>query len=463
MKIQLSRLPIYVLFLILSSFSYAQSAVIINDSSQENPLYACINNEKTEGTVDRYNLIPKGQSWLDEKHIGKIHYEFSFDSSCERLYRFSWLGMGNQNVYAYTYSGKTGEQTGWDKGFPSYITVNESCGPTIQADKCLTFTYKPVDFKSTDVRTFSKVKFRGVNIPGFEYPTGAMAPLVQDLPYYVKKGMNTFRLPVRWEFFQPDLNKGFDEKYAAAVKKFVDHATSRGATVILDVHNYMRYDGKVIDVDGPVKSHHFAALWSYLAKIYKDNPRVIFNLMNEPFSMDTALALSIQKKAMDAIRATGATNLILVSGTDWSHLISWVSNGTQGGQTKGCYDYGKLNGDVFVKNAITDSNFAYDVHMYYYVEDQCKMERVQLMKEWLKKNNARAFIGEIAVDRDDMRTHAQVDEFLTMLEQNPDQFIGWTIWAGDSRLPKGDYDNQSVYPLWGEDAPSMKVFEKHLK
>lgn len=56
---------------------------------------------------------------------------------------------------------------------------------------------------------------------------------------------------------------------------------------IIDIHNYARWDGAIIGQGGPSNAD-FASLWSQLATHYKDKRRVVFGIMNEPVSRNSA-------------------------------------------------------------------------------------------------------------------------------------------------------------------------------
>lgn len=55
---------------------------------------------------------------------------------------------------------------------------------------------------------------------------------------------------------------------------------SSGTYVILDLHNYARFESKQVGTEVPAAD--FANLWSQLAKKYAGEARIIFGLMNEP-------------------------------------------------------------------------------------------------------------------------------------------------------------------------------------
>src|SRR5215218_8859205 len=93
----------------------------------------------------------------------------------------------------------------------------------------------------------------GVNLSGAEfgyssvtatnrgtYGTHYTYPTHGEVDYFVSKGLNTFRLPFTWERLQPTLNSALNPTELARVDDFVNYATGKGATVILDPHNFDR-------------------------------------------------------------------------------------------------------------------------------------------------------------------------------------------------------------------------------
>ena len=102
-------------------------------------------------------------------------------------------------------------------------------------------------------------------------------------------GFNLIRLPVAWGHIQTKLDGPLSQTTLTELDSLVDIITGNGSTVILDLHNYARYDCTVIGqpvlnlLGAPrdVTDDQFTDLWGKLAAHYKDNPRVIFELMNE--------------------------------------------------------------------------------------------------------------------------------------------------------------------------------------
>ena len=95
-------------------------------------------------------------------------------------------------------------------------------------------------------------------------------------------GLNTFRLPVAWQYLVnnqvgADLDATALEKYDALVQACL----VTGAFCIIDIHNYARWDGEIIGQGGP-KNEDFASLWSQLAKKYAKDAKVVMGMVNEP-------------------------------------------------------------------------------------------------------------------------------------------------------------------------------------
>lgn len=68
-----------------------------------------------------------------------------------------------------------------------------------------------------------------------------------------------------------------------------------------------------------------ADLWRRLALEFKNDKAVIFGLMNEPNGISAPDWANAAQGAINAIRKTGANNLILVPGTAYTGAHSWRS------------------------------------------------------------------------------------------------------------------------------------------
>jgi len=321
------------------------------------------------------------------------------------------------------------------------------------------------------------VKYRGINRAGFEYgddwdgwegpsdfniPTAAA--LATELAFYATKGFNIIRLPISWERMQHNLGGSFDEEYKQQVLAFVNQANVVGWIVIIDLHNYCRYalnafDDKGNQTNPPVYQRkvlgqpelttgHLIDIWTKLATLFLGNPRVIFNLMNEPHDLPIVTDdwfKSIQA-VINAIRATGATQLVLVPNSRGSDVTHWdeYAPGPSGGSK-----------DSEAARTITDSvnNYAFDMHAYD-MKDWPGSYRDQLVvvTEWAKKYGKRLFLSEMGIGNDVPPEIAApaLGDVLTYLNDNADVWMGWTAWnlSPYNLTPDNDYTADGPQMAW---------------
>jgi len=205
------------------------------------------------------------------------------------------------------------------------------------------------------------VWLQGVAIPSMEWSAKGEHILESVKVAIDDWHANVIRLPIREHFwfgygpYQNPKDKG--AAYRALVADVVNTASARGAYVVIDFHQYR------------APKAEFAGFWTDVAGHFKDNPAVIFELMNEPHSIswdiwqnggkvydkkkpapakpgdakpdpakpDAALDENQQsgpgfdsigmQKLLDAIRATGAKNVVIAGGLDWGYDLSGILDG----------------------------------------------------------------------------------------------------------------------------------------
>ena len=317
--------------------------------------------------------------------------------------------------------------------------------------------------------TFADTQYKGVNLAGadFGYDTrpGTFGthytyPTHEEVDYFTGKGMNVFRLPFLWERIQNDQNGPLNPEELARIKDFVRYATSKQASVILDPHNSARYYDEIIGIDGDLGALPLGAfkdLWTKLANQFKNNDKVIFGLMNEPHDMSSKLWRDDANGAIEAIRATGAKNLILVPGNAWTGAHSWNDN-----------SYGTPNGTVMQGIVDSGNNYAFEVHQYQDTDssgtsDQCVSEtigaeRLADFTAWLKKHKQKGFLGEFAGGKNSTCLKG-LDNMLSHLDDNKDVWLGWAYWAAG---PWWGEDIFTLEPKAGADRPQMTTLLKHM-
>ena len=303
--------------------------------------------------------------------------------------------------------------------------------------------------------TLSSAEFGADRLPGtfgtdYTYPTNA------EVDYFVGKGMTSFRIPFLWERLQRAPKTALDPDELARLDAIVRYATSRGATVILDPHDYARYAGQVVGAG--IGDDAFADFWSRVAAHYRADARVVFALMNEPHDLPTEQWAGAAQAAIDAIRAAGATNLILVPGNEWTGAHSWTETW-----------YGTANAVVMLGIRDPGNNYAFEVHQYLDsnfsgTHPDCTngtigSESMRAFTDWLRVNGKRGFLGEFG-GGDNPTCIAAIDDQLRFLEANADLYLGWSWWAAGPWW--GDYF-LSIEPKNGQDRPMLSVLEAHLR
>lgn len=156
-----------------------------------------------------------------------------------------------------------------------------------------------------------------------------MYAAASDYTYFAGVGMNTIRLPILWERLQPTASGELDPAQLALLQQAVARAKAAGMYLVIDIHNYAKYYGyKIGSPEVPVAT--FTDLWRRLALAFNSDNAVMFGLMNEPNNISASDWAGAAQAAIDAIRRTGANNLILVPGALWTGAHSWYSTTNDG-------------------------------------------------------------------------------------------------------------------------------------
>jgi endoglucanase len=302
----------------------------------------------------------------------------------------------------------------------------------------------------------------GVNLAGGEfgnakpgkYGVDYIFPSPSDIDYYAGKGIEVLRIPFLWERIQPTQFGPLNNTDLARIDSLVDYARSKGMMVVLDMHNYGMGHGGALIGSAQVSNAAFADVWGKLAAYFKNDPNVMFGLMNEPHQQSAAQWIQSVNAAIDAIRDAGATQKILVPGTYWDGAWTWVSS----------------DNDTVIGNGVVDplKNYAFEVHQYLdsdgsgtsasVVSANVGVQRITEVTEWAKATGNQLFLGEFGVAQNTTALQA-LDNMLNYMHQNQDVWLGATYWAGGPWW--GNY-MFSIEVANGVDKPQMDVLEKYL-
>ena len=176
--------------------------------------------------------------------------------------------------------------------------------------------------------------------------------------------------------------------------------------------------------------------------------------------MSTSQLVTSHNAAIGAICATGAQNLILVPGNQWTGAWAWNETWYNG------------ENSVHMLNIVDSANnFAFDVHQYLdndssgssesIVSETIGRERLVNFTNWLHANNRKGFLGEFAVSENTIGAgigDEAINNMLGYIESNADVWLGWTWWAADrGTRTTSSLSNRSVDRI----AP-LAVLQSHL-
>lgn len=288
--------------------------------------------------------------------------------------------------------------------------------------------------KLTAAKSSTALGMLGVNLSGGEFnPTKAGArqfydyvyPNNAEIDYLASKNMKVIRVPFTMVRLQPTRNGALATSELDALDKVIAYAKTKNIIVILDPHDY----GKMMDDQGVMRilgkdtlmpASYFADFWSKLATYYKSSTNVYFNLINEPYAQTAVEWRDVAVAAINAIRATGATQKIMIPGTSYTGAHSWISSGNAAAWT-----------------GFTDSNFVYEVHQYLDSDNSgmhtdCTVgvgnTRLAAFTNWARTNGVKGFLGEFgwAINH---KCSIEGFDLLNYMAKNTDVWTGGTYFA----------------------------------
>lgn len=199
----------------------------------------------------------------------------------------------------------------------------------------------------------------GVDRMGTEYqctksatnaPTDFDGPVDQTtVSNMVSWGTNIVRVPLNEDCWLGingfPANGRTAAQYQSDIVSWVNLLNANGQIVILDLHwnnsgtNQSTGQEMMPDLD------HSPAFWTSVANTFKNNSSVIFDLYNEPHDVSWAcwkngstapqsgdcsgvgFAVAGMQTLINTVRATGATNVLMLGGLAWSNDLSqWLAN-----------------------------------------------------------------------------------------------------------------------------------------
>ncbi len=196
------------------------------------------------------------------------------------------------------------------------------------------------------------VRLRGVNTASMEWTSDGEGHILETVMIALRDWhANVIRLPLsqdRWFGKAPEqTDKG--KYYRILVRQVVDAVSMAGGYIVLDLHWSNAGDwGKNIGQHF-MPDENSLSFWVDVAEAYKNHPAVLFGLYNEPHNVGwdiwqkggqvteratqktpvrTYKAVGMQP-LLEAVRSTGASNVVIVGGLDWAYDYSGILAGRQ--------------------------------------------------------------------------------------------------------------------------------------
>ncbi|KAG8924729.1 Endoglucanase EG-II [Tulasnella sp. 417] len=298
-------------------------------------------------------------------------------------------------------------------------------------------------------------QYQQCDIAGFDFgcitdgscdTSQTVAPLYQysgvdgiaQMQHFMSNGMNIFRLPIGWQILTPTLGGTLDATNWAKYDELVKGCLNLGAYCIIDIHNYARWNGNIINQSGgAVTNAHFVSVWTQIATKYASQSRVVFGIMNEPHDVpDINVWAATVQAVVTAIRNAGATSQkILLPGNNWTSAQTFVSSGSAAALSQ----VKNLDGSI--------TNLIFDVHKYLDSDNsgthaECTTDNIQSsflpLAQWLRCNGRQAFLSETGGGNVQSCVTYMCAQ-LSFIKHNSDVFLGYTGWSAGAFYDSWNY------------------------
>ena len=299
------------------------------------------------------------------------------------------------------------------------------------------------------------VRLRGVNAASLEWTSDGERHILQTVNVAIRDWhVNIIRLPLsqdRWFGKAPEQN-GDSKPYRALVSQFVDECATQNCYIILDLHwsDCNEWGANIGQHSMP--DTNSVVFWKDFAPLYANNPAVLFDLYNEPHDVSwdvwlnggTILDKPNQRGAvaknyqcvgmqamLDAVRSTGAKNVVICGSLDWAYDFSGILDGRQLSDPDG--------------NGVIYSNHCYDN----------KGDSVDTWIAKMEKATARlpVIVSEFGGNSDPSKKIPSDNWLLHVLQAIQDHQWSYTAWdlhpaAGPALISDWNYTPSPLYGVF---------------
>lgn len=190
------------------------------------------------------------------------------------------------------------------------------------------------------------VIFRGVARPSLEWSSTGDHLSLADYQLMHSWNVKLVRLPMNQRSWLTNANN-----YQQTIDQNVQWIRSLGMNVLLDLHWSDKGSTSVTPAQQCMADTNSLTFWQQVATKYKSNTNIFFELYNEPQGISwpiwrnggSACGFTVvgMQQLYNAVRSTGATNLVFIGGLNWAFDLSGVP-----------------------ANRIQGTNIVYDTHPY---------------------------------------------------------------------------------------------------
>lgn len=298
-----------------------------------------------------------------------------------------------------------------------------------------------------------EVWLQGVAIPGLEIVPEGHGAVHSAIVAIEEWKANVVRLAIRDDFWygrgKGQIDGGLS--YRAKIEAAVNAVANRGAYIALDNHRYRA-----------VKAEQLP-FWQEVATLYKNHPAVLFDILNEPhgiswevwrnggFVRDENAPVNEagfldegtlqanrgfespgMQALVEAIRATGAKNVIIAGGLSWAYDLSGVVNG-------------------YALDDPSGNGIMYATHVYNWKKNWQKafLDAAELYP---------IFVGELGADikkmhfipeADQEDPYTWVPDMLGIIQERRLNWTGWSFHTWATPVLLSDWANYTPSPFWG--------------
>ena len=200
---------------------------------------------------------------------------------------------------------------------------------------------------------------------------------------YKNTGFDCVRIPVRWDMHLEKMAPyTVNETWFKRVEQIIDWGLARGFFIIVNSH----HDDWIKDTyDNPINQARFDSLWSQIAVRFKNkSEKLIFEICNEPVNISKANTDEMHRKAINIVRKTNPTRLIIFQGTDW-------------GSSSGLINAAIPNDPYLIGSFHTYDPWPFGLQgtgTFTSADANALRAQFQKVKDWSVKNNIPVLLGE---------------------------------------------------------------------